>query len=111
MDKDPEQGVVTELTLPNGRSVAIRLKHGESGAQKVSFTDGVEFGIIADAIVGLTDAIGGVLEKCKPTKASVSFGLEVTAKSGKLLALLVEGEGKGTLNVSLEWSKSTATPS
>jgi hypothetical protein len=39
----------------------------------------------------------------QPKKATVEFGVEVTVKSGKLTALIVEGEGKGNLKITLEW--------
>jgi hypothetical protein len=39
----------------------------------------------------------------KPSEASVEFGLKVTAKSGKLTGLLVEGGGEAALTVKLTW--------
>src|SRR5687768_8389765 len=42
-------------------------------------------------------------EKVRPTEASVEFGLKVTAKSGKLTGLLVEGGAEAALNVKLTW--------
>jgi Trypsin-co-occurring domain 1 len=53
----------------------------------------------------MSEALTTVLERSRPTKAKVSFGVEVTGKAGKLLALLVDAEGKGTLNVTLEWTR------
>lgn len=39
----------------------------------------------------------------RPSEASVAFGLKLTAKSGKLTGLQVEGRGEGSLTVTLTW--------
>src|SRR5438105_2200716 len=101
---DSEESVI-ELRLPNGSSVAVRVKEATTGAEKTSLLGALEFKDIVESIAGISEALGEVLHRCQPTKASVNFGLELSAKSGKLMALLVDGEGKGTLNVGLEWSK------
>jgi len=47
--------------------------------------------------------INATISKVQPKKATVEFGVEVRVKSGKLTALIVEGEGKGNLKITLEW--------
>lgn len=39
----------------------------------------------------------------KPDEASVSFGIELAAKSGKALAVLADGEAKASIQVTLTW--------
>ena len=60
------------------------------------------------------EAIAGELTqawaKAKPTEASVVFGLKLTAKSGKLTGLVVEGGGEASLTVTLTWKQSEAGP-
>jgi hypothetical protein len=43
-----------------------------------------------------------LLEKVKPKKASVEFGLEVAVESGKLTTLLVKGASTANLKITLE---------
>lgn len=45
------------------------------------------------------------LEKVKPRSASVEFGLEVSFEEGKLTALLVQGSGTASVNITLQWGE------
>ena len=101
---------VTTLALPNGRSVVVHVRPIDAddtgdGASKVSFKDALDFAELAETIGGMADSLAAVFERSLPTKATVSFGVEVSGKAGKLLALLVDAEGKGTLNITLEWER------
>lgn len=53
------------------------------------------------------EAIAGELSKAwrvvQPDEAKLEFGLKLTAKSGKLTGLLVDGGGEATLTVALTW--------
>jgi hypothetical protein len=107
---------LTEIILPNGSTVAVRVTQPDrtedwaGGAETVSFVDKLNFADVANSIAGIAEAMGSVFERAKPDKATVSLGFEIAVKSGRLIAILVEGEGKGTLNVSLEWAGRAKTP-
>jgi hypothetical protein len=58
---------------------------------------------VTDAIEGIAQSVVSTLEKVKPQKASVEFGLEVALESGQLTALLVKGSGTSNLKITLEW--------
>ena len=60
---------------------------------------------VIDAIEGIASAMNIALQKVKPHKAGVEFGLEVAIESGELTALLVKGSGTANLKISLEWGK------
>ena len=53
---------------------------------------------------GIATELAQVWQKVKPSDASVAFGLKLTAKSGKLTGLLVEGGGEASLTVTLNWN-------
>lgn len=91
------------VKLPNG--AIIKLEVSEFGREDVSF-DAIPFDDIAPALEGITTAIKETLEKAKPQKASVKFGLETSIESGKLTAAIVKGSGKANLEITLEWSES-----
>lgn len=58
-----------------------------------------------DAIRALSMRLGGLLKEVQPTKASVTYGLVLEARDGALLATLVRGGGKTSLEVTLEWEQ------
>ncbi len=58
---------------------------------------------VTHAIEGIAESVVTTLEKVKPQKASVEFGLEVALESGQLTALLVKGSGTSNLKITLEW--------
>lgn len=59
---------------------------------------------VTGAIEGIAKSVLGTIERIKPKKAVVEFGLELATESGQLTALLVKGSGKANLKISLEWS-------
>lgn len=58
-----------------------------------------------EAIRALSRRLGAVLREVRPTKASVTYGLELEVRDGALLATLVRGGGKTSLEVTLEWEQ------
>lgn len=89
------------VELPNG--AVINIEVSESGREDVAFGT-FPFDDIATALEGITTALKDTLEKAKPQKASVKFGLEMSIESGKLTAAIVKGSGKANLEITLEWS-------
>jgi Trypsin-co-occurring domain 1 len=90
------------VELPNGSVIAIEV--AETGREDVSINT-FSFSEIAASLEGITTAIKGTLERAKPQKASVKFGLEISIESGKLTTVLVKGSGKANLEITLEWSE------
>jgi hypothetical protein len=59
------------------------------------------------SLEGIRQFRGWCLQKVKPSKATVEFGVEISAESGNLTTLIVKGGGKVHLNITLEWSGQT----
>ena len=100
------------------------------GQERLVVADGVEFFVeVADGAGPTTiddrngpmsfqgvretvTAIGAELSQAwqtiKPDEAQVEFALKVTAKSGRLTGLLVEGGGEASLKVTLTWKPAPA---
>jgi hypothetical protein len=100
-----ESEIITEkvsVKLPNGAIIGVEVT--EIGREDVSFNI-FSFDEVADALDGITTAIKGTLEKARPQKATIKFGLEMTIESGKLTAAIVKGSGKANLEITLEWSE------
>lgn len=67
---------------------------------------------VAEMAGGLSDVVRGVvgslrmgLAAAAPQEVKVDFGIELSAKSGQVISLLADGEGKASINVSLTWSE------
>lgn len=60
---------------------------------------------VTDAIEAITSAMVQTLERVKPDKASVEFGVEIGVQSGQLTTLIVQGTSKGNMKITLEWGK------
>jgi hypothetical protein len=93
---------IVPVQLPNGQIIQVdtTVLGGEEDVAFSIFT----FDGVTEVLEGISAAIVGTLEKVKPRKATIEFGLEVAVESGKLTALLVKGAGKGSLKIALEWS-------
>ena len=92
------------VQLPNGAIVKVEV--ASTGKEDVAF-DVKQFQPVADAIEGVVQMIATPLQKVKPTKATVKFGMELAIESGALTAVIVKGSGKGNLEITLEWEAPT----
>jgi hypothetical protein len=114
------------ITLPDGTEVWARVSRldalGLDGPDAPADEDG-EFEDVGawDAlgarVEGLREVIGGVAasvrqatERVAPDETSVTFGVEVSAKPGKAVALLADGEAKANLSVTLTWRRENGAP-
>ncbi|WP_432743707.1 hypothetical protein H7827_07750 [Streptomyces sp. JH002] len=109
---------ITEISLPDGTPVLARVSgieelHRPTAPGGYTDTGYVDTGI-ADRAVAQLDSlrglIGGVaaslaegLRGVRPDEVSVTFGVELTARAGKIVGLLADGETKGSLTVTLSW--------
>jgi hypothetical protein len=73
------------------------------GPQIVGLGDALSFDGVRDTVDAIASTLGQVWEKVQPNEATVEFGLSLTAKSGKLTGLLVDGEGEASLTITLVW--------
>ncbi|MFP1626652.1 CU044_2847 family protein [Streptomyces sp. 5K101] len=102
----------------SGRVRRIDLGDGKVVYARVSAADG--YGA-SDRDVGVADGAAAKLEQlneliarvggtvldaaaaAKPHEASVTFGVELSAKPGKAIAVLADGEAKASVQVTLTW--------
>jgi Trypsin-co-occurring domain 1 len=93
---------VIDAKLEDGTVIRVEARVG--GLERVG--DKVfPFQEITNAVEGIASSFMKTIEKVKPKKASVEFGIEVTLESGQLTALLVKGTGTSNLKVTLEWGE------
>jgi len=100
---------VVEVRLPNGTRALVRATDVDSaggGATKTSALSAFDFREVSGTLEGLSLAVREALAKAAPEKVTLELGLELAVKAGKLTGLLVDGQGTGSLTVTLEWGGS-----
>jgi hypothetical protein len=58
---------------------------------------------VSHIIEGVAQSLFSSLERVKPRKARVEFGVEIALESGHLTALLIQGSSTANLKIILEW--------
>lgn len=96
------QTKIISVELTDGTSV--RVEATPIGDRKINFQTR-PFNEVTAAIESLTKEIAEALQKVKPDRASVKFGIEIGIESGKLTALLVKGTSTANLEITLEWGQ------
>jgi hypothetical protein len=100
MESENSFSTTVPIRLPNGEIVHVEVS--ESGRKDTSI-DLHLFDEISGILEGVTVALSETLQKAKPRKAIIKFGLELAVESGKLTAIVVKGSSKANLEITLEW--------
>ncbi len=96
---------VVEVTLPNGAVALVQARQVDGGGATKTAFGKLDFDGVTATLAGVTDAVRAAVAKAAPSKVSVELGLELAVKSGVLVGLIVDGESKGSLTVTLEWER------
>ncbi|MFG2862499.1 CU044_2847 family protein [Streptomyces sioyaensis] len=109
------------IELPDGTEVWARVSRLD--APGLDAPDGVDTGdgefedvgvwdALGARVEGLREVIGGVAasvrqatDRVAPHETSVTFGVELSAKPGKAVALLADGGAKSNLSITLTWRR------
>lgn len=102
--EEPRSQVVA-MQLEGGAIVRVRASALDGSEDVVDIEKILPFKEVTDTIEGIAEAVVTTLQKIKPGKASVEFGVEVAIESKGLTALLAKATGTGNLKVTLEWGK------
>ncbi|WP_371630552.1 CU044_2847 family protein [Streptomyces sp. NBC_00341] len=110
---------ITRIEMPDGTPVWARISgaeelDGPAAGSGPTYTD-TGFGDIADQVQARVESLHSVvtsvarslavpLRAVRPDEVSVEFGIELTAKSGRIVGLLADGEAKGAIKVTLTWN-------
>jgi len=91
------------LVTAGGAEFYVEVSDG-GGPVTIGDASPLSFDGVRATVEGIATELAQVWQKVKPAEASVAFGLKLTAKSGKLTGLLVEGGGEASLTVTLTWT-------
>lgn len=102
-------GRIQRIALPGGAVVHARLSAPGGGYWEEEEDVGVADRAVAkvqqlsELIAGVGDSVLQAAAAAGPDEATVTFGIELAAKSGAALAVLATGESKASVQVALTW--------
>ena len=94
------QSKIITVELSDGTS--IRVEATLIGDRKLTFQTR-PFSEATEAIESLSKEIADIVQKVKPDRASVRFGIDLGIESGKLTPLLVKDASTANIEITLEW--------
>ncbi|MGQ4427825.1 CU044_2847 family protein [Streptomyces violaceoruber] len=112
---------VTRIVLPDGTPVWARISgaaelpapSGHLSYSDTGFTERIEASVesLNALVTGVARSLAEPLRSVRPDEVSVQFGIELTAKAGKVVGLLADGEAKAGISVTLTWHGGPPDPS
>lgn len=103
MQDQPIHTMMVPTELKDGTTIWVQARM-ISGDERI-VPSLAPFSQLTGAVESIAKSIVTTLQKVKPRRASVEFGLEIGVDSGKLTALLVKGTGTANLKITLEWEE------
>ena len=101
----PTQTVPVELEDGSTLYVKVDAPMGRRDVSGGGLGEKRSFERVTSTIENIVKAIAKPVNAAKPTKASVTFGVELEMQEGFLVAALAKGTGKTSLEITLEWEK------
>jgi hypothetical protein len=107
MESQPDSQHIT--TIPeDGAPFAIQVATLTANEKDI-VSEPLPFKEVTDSIESIARAVLKTLERVKPSKAVVEFGIEIAASEGKLITVVVKGDAKANLKITLEWGEELPT--
>ncbi|MEM7063241.1 MAG: CU044_2847 family protein [Cyanobacteria bacterium P01_B01_bin.77] len=96
------------VELEDGSTIYVKVDAPMGRRDVAGNSDGPpkSFERVASSIENIVKAVAKPINAAKPTKASVTLGVELEVQEGVLIAALAKGTGKTSLEITLEWEKS-----
>ncbi|MEO0770187.1 MAG: CU044_2847 family protein [Cyanobacteria bacterium J06649_4] len=88
------------LELEDGRIVQVEVE--DTGRSNVSI-ERRAFKEAMENLEGVIEALTSTINKVRPTKASVKFGVDIGIESGQLTAVIMKGSSKANIEITMEW--------
>jgi len=84
----------------------IKMEYSSSGREQVSTKNLINFQEVFQTVQSLATDVKEIVKKAKAKKTTVEFGVELSAESGQLTALILKGSGTANLKFTFEWENS-----
>jgi Trypsin-co-occurring domain 1 len=98
---------IRQLRLPGGEVIWARIG-GQAGPRDVGFDDRIAelaAGEVAKLASSVITTVRDAVKEHDAAEISVDFGIELSAKSGKVLGVLAEVGGTSSIVVHLTWRR------
>ncbi|MEO1145617.1 MAG: CU044_2847 family protein [Cyanobacteria bacterium J06638_22] len=92
-----------QVDLGDGVIVQMDVEVGSTGLQEVSGGTRLPFTRVLQGMTKVAEVVAGSIQKVKPDKATVKYGLEIGIEEGSLMAAVVRGSGSANFEITLEW--------
>jgi hypothetical protein len=96
---------VAQVRLPDGQVIWARVE-GHDGPRDIGFGERARSLIVeglAETVAAVADNVRSAVDRHHADEVSIEFGLELSARSGKVLSVLAEAAAKSTIAVQLTW--------
>jgi len=95
--------VVRRAKVATDHVILVEARCAGDREEDVGAGDLLAFDGVEQSITAISQRVMAALERARPDRASVEFGIDVTVESGGLTGLLAKGSGAATLRVTLSW--------
>ncbi|MEM9452171.1 MAG: CU044_2847 family protein [Cyanobacteria bacterium P01_E01_bin.6] len=102
----PQEPTTRRIPVDLGDGVIVQMDvvaTGSGGLQEVSGGGRLPFLGVLKGMTKVAEVIAGSIQRAKPNKATVTYGLEVGIEEGSLMAAIVRGSGSANFEITLEW--------
>ena len=93
---------VTSIELPNGELINVEVT--QTGRADVSFGP-KSFSGISEALENIVQSMLVPLQKAKPDKATIKFGIQFRVDSGRVEAFVTKGINAANFEITMEWER------
>jgi hypothetical protein len=107
---------IAEVALPDGQVILARVTAGPE-ARDIAFRKGGQLLLegLSRTVHAVVDNLHEAVHRHRPDEVSVEFGIELSARSGKVVSVLAEAGATSSITVQLTWRRpepveSTAGP-
>ena len=107
MNSDHDTQMV-DVSLDDETTIKIEVL--ESGIVQVGVGDVLPLEPIVETVTKISQVLTKAIERAKPKKATVKYGLSIGVENGSLMAALVRGSGTANLEITLEWEHDNEKP-
>jgi len=114
---------IVQVTMPSGGPIWVRVEAAEPAATDEQAAGPADVGLaqqsapsagvlrlegFADTVRGVVTSVRQALDEHRPDSLSVEFGIEIAARSGKLLSVLAEVGATAQIRVTASWDRREA---
>nr|WP_225954993.1 CU044_2847 family protein [Kibdelosporangium phytohabitans] len=100
--------------MPSGEAIWVHSAEDRRGPRDVSLRDNavaiLQLPGLVETVQGVLSTVKSAVAKHKPDSLAVEFGLEINAKTGKVLSVLAEAGGKTHIKITATWGSPQPPP-